>query len=159
MGIGDYLEFVPAGVSTLGLGDINYPRIVVLDLGISMTNIAYVFSNRSLKVSQAYSYFAVPSASGTGTVFSGAGILHSISFQGTATAGTVFWLFDCDGATAGAIGTSASAVARYFFPGASVPTPGGNGAILNAIIGGGLRYRLSAAEGLDGITITYSAAT
>lgn len=117
-----------------------------------------VFSNRAARTMAAYNYFAVPSASGTGTVFSGAGVLHSIVFQGTATAGTVFWLFDCDGATAGAIGNSASAVARVFFPGASVPAPGNN-FIFDAIINGGLRYRLSATEGLDGITITYTTAS
>lgn len=120
----------------------------------SLTNIATVFSNRALKVAQAYSYFAVPSASATGVVLSTSGILHAINFQNTATAACMFWIFDCAGPTAGAIGVSASAVARYDLT--SIPK---HTDIYNCIINGGLTYRLSGTEGTDGILITYSAAT
>ena len=115
------------------------------------SKIAGVFANGALKTQGGFTYAALSSASATGTVFSGAGVLHSIIIGNTATAGTMLWLFDCDGATAGAVGVSASAVARFDL------TSAVRGSYLyDAIINGGLRYRLSGAEGLDNVTITYA---
>ena len=113
-----------------------------------------VFSNGAARGMAAFNYYALPSASATGSVATSAGVLHSIIFQSSATAATYLWLFDCAGASAGAIGTSASAVARFDLTSVTRGTY-----LFDAIFNGGLRYRLSGAEGCDGITVTYSLAS
>lgn len=119
---------------------------------VTPSRTASVFSNKSLRVMPAYTLYAVPSASASGVIASQACVLHSVTFQTTSTAGAAFWLFNC-ATTAGAIGNSASAVARFD------DGHGRESYIFDAICGSGLTYRLSATEGTSGITITYSLAT
>jgi hypothetical protein len=111
---------------------------------------AKVYSSKALRVSEAYNYYSVPSATATGAILTSAGILHSVIF-GSSAAGTKFWLFDSAG-TANDIGNSASAVARFEGGAASKQV------IFNALLNSGLCYRLSAIS-QDGITIVYSAAS
>ena len=111
--------------------------------------VAQIFSDKSVRTSQRYTYYTVPSGTATAAIATTGGVLHSVIFTSSA-AGASFWLFDSAG-TANDIGNSASAVARYSGIGAS----NGSGTHLyNAILGSGLTYRLSAAVA-DGITVVY----
>ena len=114
------------------------------------SKIAGVWGNGSLRTQYGFNYFAVPSASGTGVVMSVPGVLHSVVIGNSATAGTMFWLFD-SASVAGVIGVSASAVGRY-----DLTTIGRRTDIFDAILGSGLTYRLSGAEGCDNLVITYT---
>lgn len=118
------------------------------------TNTSYtsrVFSSKALRVADAHTYYSVPSGTASGAISTAAGILHSVIF-GASAAGSKFWLFDVSGGgSAGDIGNSASAIARF---------EGGTAnrqIIFDAIFNGGLTYRLSAAV-QDGITVVYSVA-
>lgn len=118
----------------------------------NVSRTARVFSDGALRAHKAFTVYSVPSGTATAAVTTAAAILHSVTF-GASAAGAKFWLFDVSaGGSAGAIGTSASAVAR--FEGGSHNRTH----IFDAIINGGLTYRLSAAD-CDGITLTYSVAT
>lgn len=119
---------------------------------VTPSRTATVFSNKALKTVNAFTAYSVPSASGTAVIAAAACILHSVTFQTTSTAGANFWLFNC-AATAGAIGNTASAVARFD------DGHGRESYIFDAILGSGLTYRLSGTEGTSGITITYALAT
>lgn len=107
---------------------------------------AEVFATKGLRTEGRYKAYIVPSGTATAAVFAGTGVLHAVSF-GASAAGSKFWLFDSNG-SAGDIGVSASAVAR-FEAGSHNRTH-----ILDAIINGGLNYRLSAIA-TDGIVLTY----
>lgn len=113
---------------------------------------AKVYNNKALRVTNSYSYYSVPSGTATGAISTTGGILHSVTF-GASAAGAKFWLFDVSGGgSAGDIGASASAVAR--FEGGSHNRTH----IFDAIFSGGLTYRLSA-QVADGITVVYTTAT
>lgn len=107
---------------------------------------ATVFANNSLKSESRFAYVGVASGTATGSILTNGGVLHSVIIGGSA-AGGKFWLFDSAG-TAGAIGASASAVAR-------LETATRGHFIFDAILGAGLQFRLSAAD-CDGITVVYA---
>lgn len=117
----------------------------------AQTNIAYVFSNRSLRTSTAFNYFYLPgSAATTGVIASGPCILHSVMFQDSATATTYLVLSD-NPAAVGTVGDSASAVAQF-------GTITKNTFNFNAIIGTGLSYRVTGSA-IGPTLITYSVAS
>jgi hypothetical protein len=115
------------------------------------SKVAGVFSDGSLRTKNAYTVATVNSATATGSIFTGAGILHAVMMNSSAVA-PLFWLFDnADTASAAIIGASASAVVRY----SGIPCASH---IYNIIINSGLLYRLSAGA-VDGINIIYSSSS
>lgn len=79
----------------------------------SVTNIAYVHSNKSLKAAPVYDFLYLPgSAATTGVIAAGPCILHSVMFQDSATA-TTYLVLSNSVDTVGTVGLSASAVAQF----------------------------------------------
>lgn len=114
---------------------------------------AKVFSSRALKVSEAYSYYTVPSGTATGVIAAGPGILHSVVFTQSATAGALLHLTDSATVALTVGDNSASAIGKEFEPLAARNTY-----LFDAIFNSGLCYRLSA-QNCGGIIITYSVAS
>ena len=78
----------------------------------SGTSNATVFSNGALKTANVFSHFYIPtSATATGAISTTPCILHSVSFQDSATATT--YLVLTNGAIPGGVGDSASCVAQF----------------------------------------------
>lgn len=116
--------------------------VIVDDVDSSKT--ARVTSNGSLKVEPRYFYYLVSSATATGAIYSGAGVLHSIC-MGASAAGGILAVFD--GTTAAAIGSDLQI--------AELQLGTIHNRIYDAIFSNGLTYRLSAIS-TPGVTITYS---
>lgn len=125
--------------------------MAILQIGNeAATNIASVFSNKALKISQAYNYRQLASASATAVVAAGPGILHAVIFNDSATATTVMSLTD-SATVAKQIGdTSAGCIAQFgtilkgYFP-------------FNLAFGSGLCVRVSGS--INPTTIVYSLAS
>lgn len=106
---------------------------------------ATVFADKSLKTESRFSYYLLPSGTATAAILSNSGFLHAIVC--TVSAATTSLQF-FNSTTAGAIGTSASAIAIF-----DSLTRGT--LIFDAILGSGLTYRLSAADAA-GVVVVYS---
>lgn len=88
--------------------------MAILQIGNeSATNIAYVYSSKALKTTQAYSFLYLPgSAATTGVIAASPCILHSVMFQDSATA-TTYLVLSNSVDTVGTVGDSACAVAQF----------------------------------------------
>lgn len=105
---------------------------------------ATVTGGKALKVEPRYFYYLVPSATATGSIFTGAGVLHTIN-MGASAAGSILAVFD--GTTAAAIGSDLE------IAGLQLGTI--HNRLYDAIFATGLTYRLSAVA-CPGVVITYS---
>jgi len=124
------------------------PKVFITD-EVNDSRTADVLPGGALEVAPVYSYALINSGTGTGCIFAGNALLHTVVVANTAAAGSVFVISASvsAAAVADAVGSSASAVAII-----------DNGArqtyLFDCLVGGGLSYRLS---GIDckGITVTY----
>jgi hypothetical protein len=125
--------------------------MAILQLGNeSATNLAYVFSNKALKINQAYSWYQLASASATAIIAGGPGILHAVIFNDSATATTIMSLTD-SATVANQIGdTSAGCVAQF-------GTIAKNLFQFNLVFNSGLCVRVSGS--INPTTIIYSLAS
>ena len=117
-------------------------QIIVDEVDSSKT--ATVTGGKALKTESRFFYYLVGSATATGAIYAGAGVLHSIN-MGASAAGGILAVFD--GTTAAAIGSDLQI--------AELQLGTIHNRIYDAIFSTGLTFRLSAIA-TPGVTITYS---
>lgn len=112
-----------------------------------------VYSNKAMRSTHAFSYYMIPSGTATGVIAAAPGILHSVVFTQSATAGALLGLTDSATVALGIGDNSASAIAVGLEPVAGRTTM-----LFDVIFNSGLCYRLSA-QNCGGAIVTYTVAS